>query len=181
MGVCKNPDTCAWVFPHVIVFFLLSFSQAPASHLDQRIHNSSQPPDLHLSFRDFFCICKVGKWCHGMDSALFPQLAESSALLELEELLDGQDGTSAQQRLASALRLCGRNLAPLPTVADQATASNFVLRSPSAVANRNACHFILLQGSNMLWTGTGNKLQNENKHWMAAAAAASQILSHQPV
>jgi hypothetical protein len=65
-----------------------------------------------------------------MDSALFPQLAESSALLELEEL-DAQDGTSAQQSLASALRLCGRNLAPLPTVADQASASTKSMHSPA--------------------------------------------------
>ena len=41
MGGCKKPDTFAVVFPHFIFLFfpLLSFSQAPASHLDQRIHN----------------------------------------------------------------------------------------------------------------------------------------------
>ena len=39
MGSCKNPEPFQMVFPHVIVlFFLLSFFQALASHLDHRIH-----------------------------------------------------------------------------------------------------------------------------------------------
>jgi len=41
MGVCKNPQPFQMVFPDVIVFvFLLSFFQALASHLDQRMHMS---------------------------------------------------------------------------------------------------------------------------------------------
>ena len=40
---CKNPEPFQMVFPHVIVFFfLLSFFQALASHLDQRIHMSEE-------------------------------------------------------------------------------------------------------------------------------------------
>ena len=40
MGVCKIPKPFQKVFPDVIVFFLVSFFQALASHLDQRIHMS---------------------------------------------------------------------------------------------------------------------------------------------
>ena len=43
IGLCKSPEPFEMVFPHVIVFFsLLSFSQALASHLDQRIHMSEE-------------------------------------------------------------------------------------------------------------------------------------------
>jgi hypothetical protein len=42
LGVCKKPEPFQMVFPGVIFFFLLSFSQALASHLDQRIHMSEE-------------------------------------------------------------------------------------------------------------------------------------------
>jgi len=40
MGGFKIPKPFQKVFPDVIVFFLVSFFQALASHLDQRIHMS---------------------------------------------------------------------------------------------------------------------------------------------
>jgi hypothetical protein len=39
---CKYPEPFQMVFPDVIVFFLLSFFQALASHLDQRVHMSEE-------------------------------------------------------------------------------------------------------------------------------------------
>ena len=44
MGSCKNPEPfqIVFFFPQVIVFFLLSFFQELASHLDQRIHMSEE-------------------------------------------------------------------------------------------------------------------------------------------
>ena len=43
MGYYKSPEPFKIVFSHVIVFFsLLSFFQALASHLDQRIHMSEE-------------------------------------------------------------------------------------------------------------------------------------------
>ena len=40
---CKNPEPFQMVFRDIIVFvFLLSFFQALASHLDQRIHMSEE-------------------------------------------------------------------------------------------------------------------------------------------
>ena len=41
-GVCKNPEPFPIFFPEVIVFFLLSFFQALASRLDERIHMSEE-------------------------------------------------------------------------------------------------------------------------------------------
>ena len=66
MGLSKNPEINQMVFPDGIVcFFLLSFSQALASHLHQAIHIvvslwdvSLQPQALHLFFGNF-CACKV--------------------------------------------------------------------------------------------------------------------------
>ena len=42
MGSGKNPEPFQMFFSHIIVFFLLSFFQALASHIDQRIHMSEQ-------------------------------------------------------------------------------------------------------------------------------------------
>ena len=62
VGVSKSPSPLKWCF-HTLQypFFLLSFSQALASHLDQRIHIvfslwnvSLQPPDLHDFYMWFF-------------------------------------------------------------------------------------------------------------------------------
>ena len=62
VGVSTSPSPLKWCF-HTLQypFFLLSFSQALASHLDQRIHIvfslwnvSLQPPDLHDFYMWFF-------------------------------------------------------------------------------------------------------------------------------
>ena len=42
MGVCKTPRPFKWLFQTLSFFFLLSFFQVLASHLDQRIHMSEE-------------------------------------------------------------------------------------------------------------------------------------------
>ena len=118
------------LFFHTLSFFLLSFSQAPASHLDQRIHNSSQPPDLHLSFRDFFASARL-------ENDAMAWIAHFS--LSWQNLLRCWNSRSWTHRMAplpnkdwpQRCALCGRNLAPLPTVADQASASTKSMHSPA--------------------------------------------------
>ena len=73
-GLSNTRSPFKWCFHRLSVSFLLSFSEALTSHLDQRIYIvfslwdvSLQPPDLHVFWQNL--VSAKLEWCHGMRKA----------------------------------------------------------------------------------------------------------------